>query len=117
MNHLFVYGTLMKNENNPYNELIQANSSLIGKGYIYAKKHDLGHYPGIKLDLKKEHQTYGELYEIRTNSEQVFNELDFYEVYFPNDIDKSLFIRKEASVFINNGTELKAWTYEYAKDI
>jgi len=117
MNYLFVYGTLMKNENNPYNELIQANSSLVGKGFIYAKKHDLGHYPGIKLDSNKEHQTYGELYEVKTNTEQVFSELDFYEVYMPSDLEKSLFIRKEASVFLNGNTEFKAWTYEYAKPV
>ena len=118
MNYLFVYGTLMKNENNPYNELIQSNSSLIGKGYIHAKKYDLGHYPGVKLDSKKEHQTYGELYEVKTNAEHVFSELDFYEVYTPNDIENSLFVRKEASVFLNrNETEFKAWTYEYAKAI
>lgn len=117
MSYLFVYGTLMKKENNPYNQLIKSNSSLIGKGYIHAKKHDLGLYPGVKLDSKKEHQTYGELYEIKTNTEHVFNELDFYEVYIPSDIEKSLFVRKEASVFINGKTELKAWTYEYAKTI
>jgi len=108
----------MKNENNPYNELIQSNSSLIGKGYIHAKKYDLGHYPGVKLDSKKEHQTYGELYEVKTNTEHVFSELDFYEVYTPNDIENSLFVRKEASVYLNrNETEFKAWTYEYAKAI
>lgn len=115
--YLFVYGTLMQNHDNPYTELIQSNSSLIGKGYIHALKYNLGDYPGIKLCHNKEHKTTGELYQINTNIKQVITELDFYEGYYPENTSQSLFIRKEATVISETHEEILAWVYEYARKI
>lgn len=115
--YLFVYGTLMQNHDNPYSKLIQTNSKLVGKGFIYAKKYDLGNFPGIKTDANHTHKTNGELYHITRNLNLIFTELDFYEGYLPKSILESLFIRKEVTVFMDNHSEYKAWVYEYAKEI
>jgi len=104
----------MQNNNNPYCELISKNSNFITKGFIYAKKYDLGEYPGVKLDLNKKHITKGELYNIHSNFEHVISELDYYEGFNELNYTESLFVRKEVVVQTDN-ENYKAWVYEYNK--
>ena len=113
--YLFVYGTLMQKHDNPYSELIQANSQLIGKGFIYAKKYDLGAYPGIKICTTKTHKTTGELYKIIENLDLIINELDYYEGYDSKNPQESLFIRTEVTVYTDDNKEISAWVYEYGE--
>lgn len=113
LNYLFVYGTLLEQYNNEYSKLLQQNSSLIGSGYIYATKYDLGEYPGIKLDPSKTNKTFGKLCLLNTNATTIFEALDFYEGYDPNNRSESLFTREKTIVYLNN-TQLETWVYEYA---
>ncbi len=109
---LFVYGTLMQRERNEFTRVIKKSTRYIGKGFVYAKKYDLGDFPGIKIDLSKKHKTQGELYEITANQEELFLILDEYEGYNENNIETSLFIRKEIEVITEHKTFV-AWVYEY----
>ena len=113
--YLFVYGTLMQNHNNYYAQLVQKNSSLIGNGFIYAKKYDLGDYPGIKICNSKTQQTFGEVYQIKNNLNLILKELDYYEGYNSENPKESLFIRKKVTVFTEGANTIKAWVYEYVK--
>ncbi len=115
-NLLFVYGTLMHNEKNEYSQLLKQHTQFISTGFIYAKKIDLGPYPGIKIDPTKTHKTQGELYRITKNSNILLESLDDYEGFLINDPENSLFIRKEIAVTTST-TEYKAWVYEYAKPL
>lgn len=115
--YLFVYGTLMQQENNLYADLIQKLTTYVGKGRVYGKKYDLGNYPGIKLDITKTHKTEGEIYNISSeNEEELFLALDEYEGYDSDNIEDSLFIRKQVEVYFKNKT-LTAWIYEYNQAI
>lgn len=109
---LFVYGTLMQHERNEFTEAIKKSTRYIGKGFVYAKKYDLGDFPGIKIDLSKKHKTQGELYEIIKNKNELFSILDDYEGYNKNNIENSLFIRKEIEIITKHKTFV-AWVYEY----
>lgn len=115
--YLFVYGTLMQQENNFYADLIQNLTTYVGKGWVYGKKYDLGAYPGIKLDITSTHQTKGEIYLIPTaNEAKLFRALDEYEGYDSKNENDSLFIRKNATIHFGNET-LLAWIYEYNQAI
>lgn len=113
--YLFVYGTLMEDHENEYAQLLQKNSELIDKGFIYARKYDLGSYPGIKIDISKTHKTKGELFLIKTNPNLVIKALDYYEGYDLKNPKESLFIRKEVNVFTKENKKTKAWVYEYTQ--
>ncbi len=114
--YLFVYGTLMKSERNQFSLLLQKHTEFIDKGYIFAKKYDLGAYPGIKLDMTKTAITKGELYQIANNFKSLMEKLDNYEGYIKNNEEQSLFIRKKTEV-ITPSKKYNAWIYEYALPI
>lgn len=114
--YLFVYGTLMQHSTNEFAKKLRKNCTYIGKGFIYATKYHLGHYPGIKIDTKKSNKTTGELYKFNTNKPALLKELDFYEGYYPGKLSESLFVRKLIDVFLLKET-YSAWVYEYHQDL
>lgn len=114
--HLFVYGTLMQQADNEFSLLIKKHTRFIGNAFIYAKKYDLGSYPGVKLDPLEKHKTFGELYEITGNKDYLLKTLDDYEGYIGKDLKNNLFERK-VTVAEYNHEKIKAWVYEYARPI
>jgi len=80
----------MQTANNVYSLLVQKHTTHISEGFIYAKKHNLGAYPGIQLDS--------------TNR------------FVSIETQDNLFIRKQVPVYTNEKI-ITAWVYEYAKPI
>jgi len=106
----------MQTTNNVYSLLVQKHTTHISEGFIYAKKHNLGAYPGIQLDSTNTNKTVGELYLITGNKTLLFKHLDAYEGFVSIETQDNLFIRKQVPVYTNEKI-ITAWVYEYAKPI
>jgi len=114
--YLFVYGTLMQQAENEFSLLIKKHTRFIGNAFIYAKKYNLGNYPGVKLDPLEKHKTFGELYAITNNQDYLLKNLDEYEGYIGKGLKNNLFERKVTLAQYNH-KKINAWVYEYAKSI
>lgn len=87
----------------------------VGNGFVYGRLYDLGKYPGAILDRFSKGKIFGRVYELP--DAQILEEFDNYEEYDPNKPAKSLFIRKQVSINRANQKKLKAWVYEYNRDV
>jgi len=104
---VFVYGTLLQGL--PLAHELK-DCEYLGPAMIQANLFDLGAYPGIN---EGEHTVIGELYEI---SEDVLANLDMIEGYSDDDIENSLFVRREVEArLFADGNYLPAYCYFYNK--
>lgn len=108
-NKLFVYGTLRKGF--PLHSYLQKGSIRdVGSGRIQAKLYDLGQFPGAVSSSSASEVVEGEVFEL-LRPEQHLRELDAVEGFDPDDLEGSLFVRRIASVRLQNGRSVKAWAY------
>ncbi len=113
--YLFAYGTLMEGLHQGL--LRRAGARLVGKGTICAKLYDLGDYPGAKPNGGPRGSIVkGELYRL-SDPEGAVEILDRYEDFFPERLDKSLFVRRLARVTLEDGRVQEAWTYFYNRPV
>ena len=113
--YLFVYGTLLKEYKEPRPIEILAFAKYVGKAWMYGQLYKVSYYPGLIIPEKKENcqQVRGEVYELY-NPAQAIELLDDYEDYFENDLDESLYLRKEVDCYVGEtDSKTKAWTYIY----
>jgi gamma-glutamylcyclotransferase (GGCT)/AIG2-like uncharacterized protein YtfP len=103
---LFVYGSLMEGLSAHHLVASSPRAVKLGRGRMRGRLLDLGDYPGAVLD-RGESWIQGELWELPTGS---LRKLDAYEGYFPRDLERSLFVRRRASVHLEE-QEIDAWTY------
>jgi len=109
---LFVYGTLMRGQQN---ELLRhCEAALVGRGTIQAKLYDLGEYPGAKTDHRQ--QVKGELYHL-PNQPKTLALLDDYEGFVSLRRLSSLFVRERAEVSLEDGSTETAWVYFYNQPV
>jgi gamma-glutamylcyclotransferase (GGCT)/AIG2-like uncharacterized protein YtfP len=111
---LFVYGTLMKGLGEDWQDKVGAR--LIGHGRISAKLYDLGDYPGAVTSEDARRHVEGEVYQL-DDPDLATKILDQHEEFFPPDIGKSLFVRKELPVAMRDGTQKRAWVYLYNRPV
>lgn len=97
MNRLFVYGSLRQGE--------QAHRALrdckfLGKATLQGfDLFALTWFPGIKANPKNHEGVVGEVYELPEDKKaDLIKHLDYYEGYFPTNVDKSLFVRREVEI-------------------
>jgi gamma-glutamylcyclotransferase (GGCT)/AIG2-like uncharacterized protein YtfP len=117
--YLFVYGTLMrKYPQNPLGEVLKRNTKFIGEAFTYGKLYLVDYYPGLLPNsIGENHKTYGELVEIEEKSD-LYEQLDEYEDYLPQDLSKSLYIRKLTDCYlIENNKLISAQTYFYNQEV
>lgn len=114
--YLFVYGTLL--EDFAPKEIATAQEQLkcVGAGFINGRLYDLGEYPGAVLEQDGGNKVFGKIYELPSDVE-ILKALDEYEEFFPRKRKQSLFIRKQTSVSRANKKPIKAWVYEYNRDV
>lgn len=112
---LFAYGTLMQGLHAELQQKVQ--SKLVGIGSIRARLYDLGGFPGAKLsgDAPRSH-VKGELYRLE-DPESAIRFLDDYEEYHPGNQQKSLFVRKQVPVALEDGRKCNAWVYLYNRPV
>ena len=106
---VFVYGTLRRGFA-LHSELKKVGARYLGKGQILGKLFDLGEYPGAVRLAGGNSNIEGELYELQNPAEQlaVLDEIEEFDPRLPN---KSLFIRKKATVKLKDGGRVRAWVY------
>ena len=106
---VFVYGTLRRGFA-LHSELKKVGARYLGKGQILGKLFDLGEYPGAVRLAGGKSNIEGELYELQNPAEQLAA-LDELEEFDPRSPNKSLFIRKKATVKLKDGGRVRAWVY------
>jgi gamma-glutamylcyclotransferase (GGCT)/AIG2-like uncharacterized protein YtfP len=103
--------------NHPAYAYISNHFSLVGSAKVKGKLYDLGSYPAA-LPTKDEYYILGELY--RLKEEQEFSwaiaQIDDYEGVNPEPGETALYIRKTATVYINDQAT-SAWIYWYNNDV
>ncbi len=98
--YLFTYGTLMSGFNNSMALYLRKNAQLIAKARFNGLLFDLGSYPGAIYQEDSKHKVFGEVYQLSSNSNVIFEILDVYEGI--NDPDFNLYERKVIPVNVNN---------------
>lgn len=112
-NLLFVYGTLMKGHRDDWQEKVGAH--FVGRGRITGKLYRLGQFPGaVRSDAGSHVQ--GEVYRL-SNVASALKILDKYEEFEPTRPQRSLFIRRQISVEMEDGSSSKAWAYFYNRSV
>ena len=109
--HVFFYGTLMTPFNRPGRQRVDAKLQLTGRGRIHAALFDLGIYPAA-VPVDDDSTVRGEVYEI-LDAPVVLAALDEIEGYRPNEPARSLYLRVQTTVTLDDGRELPAWAYFY----
>ena len=109
--NLFVYGTLHPSQAPDEIANVVRRLKPVGKGTIRARMHRFPDYPAIKIDGKNGTRVSGEVFRVPTAS--ALHALDEYEEYYPNELEKSLFTRKQVRVRLSDGSNVPCWVYEY----
>jgi gamma-glutamylcyclotransferase (GGCT)/AIG2-like uncharacterized protein YtfP len=107
---VFFYGTLMAGFDRRRRAGIDSKLTYVGRGSIQAALFDLGIYPAAVP--APEGRVWGEVYEMSEPS-AVIAALDDIEGYRPDDPDKSLYSRQQATVRLPDGSSAGAWVYFY----
>ncbi|TXE15033.1 gamma-glutamylcyclotransferase [Seonamhaeicola algicola] len=112
--YLFVYGTLLQNAENEMSAFLKAHATVISKGYFIGQLYKISWFPGAILSNDQTQKVYGTLVKLTKN---VFEVLDDYEDFKPNNPSKSLFIRQKVTVFAKNNRVYNAWVYLYNQNV
>ncbi len=111
---LFVYGTLMSGCER--GDFLNRGHKVrfLGAGITQGKLYDLGNFAGL---IESDHgmPVRGEIYEI-IDEETFFATLDIIEGYWPQQPERSLYVRKQVAVQTENGL-LHAWAYVYNQPV
>ena len=113
-NHLFLYGTLLTGASDEVANIVR-QFRRVGEAYVRGKLYDLGEYPGAVADPSSNTSIRGELVELPPDQE-LLEELDRYEEFYPSSPEASLFVRKRTRVKTADGRDHEAWIYIYNKD-
>ncbi len=104
---LFVYDTLQKSF--PHHILI-SKAKFVGKGYIYGELYDLGvDFPAVTIEsLSYRQRVFGEVYDVLEN---LIDDIDEFEGYYPDKEENSIYLRKEVQVHLSKSQIIKADAY------
>jgi gamma-glutamylcyclotransferase (GGCT)/AIG2-like uncharacterized protein YtfP len=108
LDRLFIYGTL--HPDRAPQQISAAARQLIpaGRGTIRARIYDFGEYPGVILDDSAS-PIPGEIFIVPDTRTLAL--LDGYEDFRPGDPAASLFLRTQAVVTLDEGSQLECWVY------
>jgi len=108
MTKVFVYGTLKRGG---YFHNVLLNSRFIGEGTVEGQLYNIGNFPGL---VQGKGEVKGELYEL--GSETSLERLDHIEGFFAESPHKSLFVRKQRNIKVNDEIHL-TWVYYFNMDV
>jgi gamma-glutamylcyclotransferase (GGCT)/AIG2-like uncharacterized protein YtfP len=109
-NLVFFYGTLMTPFNRTGRSAIERHLSYIGRGSIRASLYDLGLYPAAVPAADT--RVRGEVFEMAKPAD-VLQALDEIEGCRAGEPEAGLYRRMLASVTLDGGETVTAWTYFY----
>ncbi|WP_266368968.1 gamma-glutamylcyclotransferase family protein [Tellurirhabdus rosea] len=106
--HLFVYGTLLRDSAHPMAAFLRQHSTPVGPGWFPGRLYNLGWYPGAHYEPQSEGKVYGDIVKL-TESQIVLAELDRYE-----GLDETPPEYSRVLVPVQTGSgALVCWTYLY----
>lgn len=106
---LFVYGALRKGFH--AHGLMQGfHARFLGTGWVKGRLYDLGKYPGALESTAYADRVHGEIY-LLSRAADAFRALDRLEGFDPANPGGNLFERKETTVKLAGGREMRAWIY------
>ncbi|WNJ19524.1 gamma-glutamylcyclotransferase family protein [Pontibacter sp. G13] len=109
---LFVYGTLMRQTDNIMSEFLSRKATLVGPASMPGHIYKINFFPGATYDRYIPDRVKGELYTL-SDPKIVWQVLDRYEGYDPQDEEHSLFVRSLCEVETPNGIWHTSWVYLY----
>jgi gamma-glutamylcyclotransferase (GGCT)/AIG2-like uncharacterized protein YtfP len=112
LDHLFVYGTLMRGFDNPMATLLRQAADFIGEARCRGRLYRVKHYPGLVLSDDAEDVVFGEVYRLRQRAE-LLREFDMYEACGEGFAEPTEYIRQMLPVTSDDGAVSEAWTYVY----
>jgi len=107
---LFVYGTLLDNDNE-FATYLRNNSILYSDGKIKGELYDIGEYPGAILSEEADKYIYGSILQIN-NPERVFKVIDGYEGFGSQELWPNEFVRILTDIDTASGP-VNCWIYLY----
>jgi len=111
LEHVFFYGTLMTPFNRPGRQRVDASLTFAGRGRIQAALFDLGIYPAA-VPTEDDSQVRGEVYAV-ADAAAVLPALDEIEGFRPEEPARSLYVRVQRDVWMDDGRVQPAWVYFY----
>lgn len=116
-NHLFVYGTLMRNAADaPMGHLqrgkLDAAAEWLGQAQIDGRLYDRGCYPILVMGGSGRETVYGEVYRLRSPV-MTFQWLDPYEGIPPGKTRGPEYERIVGKVRLEGGSEIDVWVYAH----
>lgn len=109
-NYLFVYGTLLDNENE-YGRHLSNNCVFCKKGKFKGQLYNAGDYPAAIYQPSEEQFVYGSVF-FMNDPDQTLKILDAYEGFGENEVQPNLFIRERIEVETETGP-IVCWVYLY----
>jgi gamma-glutamylcyclotransferase (GGCT)/AIG2-like uncharacterized protein YtfP len=110
--HLFVYGTLMRDFDHPMAKLLSHGADFLGEARCRGRLYLVKHYPGLMLSDDLDDVVFGELYRLR-QPDELLREFDMYEACGEGFAPPTEYIRQMLSVTSRDGAVSEAWTYIY----
>lgn len=101
---LFVYGTLRRNQGNPFAAHLERWGAWLGAARLRGRLYALAHYPGVVACPMASGSVQGEVYRLPPR-DQLLRFLDRYE--------GPEFQRRQAPVRLAAGAIVRAWYYAY----
>lgn len=118
INHIFVYGTLLSQYSNiESHDYLKKYTEFIDFATMEGNLFMVDYYPGVVPCTKGErNQVKGEVYKLN-NPKLLFDFLDKYEEFNPEDPEHSEYVRKTTTVKLKKSNqELTAWVYYFNQD-
>jgi gamma-glutamylcyclotransferase (GGCT)/AIG2-like uncharacterized protein YtfP len=112
LDHLFVYGTLMRGFDHPMAALLSRAADFIGEARCRGRLYLVRHYPGLVLSDDADDIVFGEVYRLRQPKE-LLREFDMYEACGEGFAEPTEYIRQMLQVTLEDGAAAEAWTYVY----
>jgi len=112
--YLFVYGTLL-DADNEFAIFMRKHCNFVKKGKFKGRLYDMGEYPGAIADDNAESYVYGSIY-LMDNAPEVFDKLDDYEGFGPEQEQPNLFIRQLMNIETDTKPVL-CWVYFYNREV
>lgn len=114
--YLFVYGSLLKDQDNAMACFLQEHSTFINEGFFNGRLYQVSWFPGAVLSDQKSDRVYGHIFQLN-DDRVVFPVLDDYEGIGESYEEPQLFKKVLVSVRLKNGQNLNCWTYLYNRSV
>lgn len=112
---LFVYGTLMRDQDSPVKVLFQSDTEFVCEAWCPGNLYDAGGYPGLVEIPNFTHWVKGEVFRLKSPKE-LLNHLDKYEECHPDFPQPWEYVRKRLGLVQEDGETLDCWVYCYQWD-